>query len=111
MPGPEAVARLPSIDSPRLFSISVAEAAVPEKGVPEAASTERAAKVGRAAPKGAARTAGGAAPASERVSVAGADTDVAGARPDEIPNGEPAAARKAPPRARRPRKPKTDAGE
>ena len=91
--------------------LKVAEAAVPEKRVPEAASTERAAKVGRAAPKGAARTADAAAPASERVSAAGADTDVAGARADEIRNDEPAAARKAPPRARRPRKPKTDASE
>ena len=89
----------------------MAEAAEPDKAAPAAVSTEGVAKGGRAAPKGAAPSADAAAPASAMVDAAGAGNDVAGASTPESRNGEPAPARKSAPRARRPRKPKTDAGE
>jgi hypothetical protein len=95
----------------KVAEMKVAEAAVPEKGAPDAVPTEGPAKVGRAASKGAGRTAHAVALAPERAGAARAGTDVADARVDVIGNGEPTQARKSAPRARRPRKPKTESSE
>ncbi len=95
----------------KVAEMKVAEAAVPEKGAPEAVSTEGPAKVGRAASRGAARTAHAVALAPEMAGAERAGTDVADARADAIGNGEPAQSRKSAPRARRPRKPKTESSE
>ncbi|MDX9884796.1 NYN domain-containing protein [Thauera sp.] len=85
----------------------VAETRLPESEVsetkePGTSAAEIAAKVGRATKKARAAQATVASPPPP---------ETVGSETGEVRNDEPAAARKAPPRARRPRKPKTDASE